>query len=82
MNCHPHMTLDGEDIVQPRWRSIVFSHIGGQFGPQAQGPVRTPRDSQDPCAFILDRAVGRQTLDEREEQQVQLTRDRPEYSIS
>lgn len=76
MNCHPHMTLDGEDIVQPEaainrafayWRSLRPKSRGPGTDTKAILSILAP-------SFSIVRSV-RQTLDEREEQMIQLTRD-------
>lgn len=76
MNCHPHITLDSEDIVQPEvavnrafayWRSLH---------PKTTGPGTDTKKILSILApsFSIVRSV-RQTLDEREELMIQLTRD-------
>lgn len=76
MNCHPDMTLDGEDIVQPEaaihrvfayWRSVRPRGTGSGSNTKELLNILAP-------SFSIVRSV-RQTLDEREEQLVQLTSD-------
>ena len=76
MNCHPHATLDGEDIVQPEaainrafayWRSLRPKSRGPGADTKAIFGILAP-------SFSIVRSV-RQTLDEREEQLIQLNRD-------
>lgn len=76
MNCHPHMTLDAEDIAQPEasinrafayWRSLFpKATVPGSHAKRILG-ILAP-------SLSIVRSV-RQTLDEREEQLIQLTRD-------
>lgn len=76
MNCHPHVTFDGDDIAQPEaainrafayWRSLRPKGTGPGADTKAILGILAP-------SFSIVRSV-RQTLDEREEQMIQLTRD-------
>lgn len=76
MNCHPHMTLDAEDIAQPE-ASInrAFAYWRSLF-PKATAPGNHAKRILGILAPSLSivRSV-RQTLDEREELLIQLNRD-------
>ena len=76
MNCHPSITLDGEDVIQPEaainrafayWRSLHPKRRGPRSDTKAILAILAP-------TFSVVRSV-RQTLDEREEQFVQLSRE-------
>ena len=76
MNCHPHMALDGEDVIEPEkainrtfayWRSV-------RPGSRTPGAESATIFKLLAPSFSIVRSV-RQTLDEREEQLVQLNQD-------